>query len=106
MENNSVKLRRTNGDVEIFDNSTTPARQNNRVEHIDTDIELVLDGDAGEPYKTPTALQKKKSTIPAPVIESSVDEDFEFELQVEQKKQVAKKNKRPVLDNAARVSHL
>ena len=81
MNNGAVKLQHMNRDVEIFDNSTTPGpvtRQKDlQVEHIDTDIEL--DSNAGEPYKTPVALQKKKRTMPVPVIELSDGEDTEVE---------------------------
>ena len=95
MNNGAMKLQHTNGDVEIFDNSATPGpvtRQKDlQVEHIDTDIEL--DSDAGDPYKTPVALQKKKRTMPAPVIESSDGEDTEV---LEQKK-IRNRDRQPVV---------
>jgi len=108
-----VKLQHTNGNVETMAvtvdsnlNSVTPrplARQ--RQEDL-TDVELD-DGDVGEPYKTPVALQKKKKMMPAPVTNSESLEGEDSE--VERKKQNVtekKRNKgqRPVLDNATQVS--
>ena len=119
MDHGFVNLRHTNGDIETMDNpndssaaTPRPRLEDLHIEDIDTDIEL--DGDVGEPYMTPVALQKNKKTMPVQVIESSEGEDFESE--VEQKKQkVIKKNKnkgqkntnkgqRPVLDRATQVS--
>lgn len=108
-----MKLQHTNGNVETMAvtvdsnlNSVTPrplARQ--RQEDL-TDVELD-DGDVGEPYKTPVALQKKKKMMPAPVTNSESLEGEDSE--VERKKQNVtekKRNKgqRPVLDNATQVS--
>jgi hypothetical protein len=113
MDHGSVKLQHTNGNVETMAvtvdsnlNSVTPrplARQ--RQEDL-TDVELD-DGDVGEPYKTPVALQKKKKMMPAPVTNSESLEGEDSE--VERKKQNVtekKRNKgqRPVLDNATQVS--
>ena len=102
MDNATLKLRHTNGDVETISNNSAPPRprqKNLQVEHIDTDIET--DSNVSEPYKTPVALQKKKRTMLAPVIEGE-------DSQVEQKKQKViekkgKKGQRPA-DNATQVS--
>ena len=115
-----MKLQHTNGNVETMMavtvdsnlNSVTPrplARQRQedlQAEHIDTDIELD-DGDVGEPYKTPVALQNKKKMIPAPVTDSESLEGEDSEVERKKQKVTEKKRnkgQRPVLDNATQVS--
>ena len=110
-----MKLRRTNEDTsDILDNSATlgPHQKDFQVEHIDTDIESDGNHDVDELYKTPVALQKKK-TMPAPVIKLSESEDSDSEVEHQQKKKdlnvsEKKENKghrtRPVPDRALQVS--
>jgi hypothetical protein len=72
---------------------------------MDTDIET--DDNVNEPYKTPVALQKKKRTMPAQVIESSEDENSQVEQKKQNLKAIEKKGKkgqRPVPNNATQVS--
>ena len=97
MDHGSVKLWHTNGNIEKMDNSnsvTPQARprqlqEDLQADHIDTDVEL--DGDVGEPYKTPVALQKKKRTLPAPVTESSESEGEDSEVERKKQKVIEKK---------------
>ena len=80
-----MRLRHTNGDTEILDNSATPGpRQKDHQRHVDTDVEL--DSDVDKQYKTPVALQKKKR-ITLPVIEPSESEGEVTEIEQTRKKQ-------------------
>jgi hypothetical protein len=89
-------LQHTNGDTSINMDGATP-RQMGAVELEDTDIE----------YTTPVGLLKKKSVMPAPVIdiESSKSEDEESESEVEEKLKAIEKRRNnlkghPVPDSA------
>ena len=97
-----MKLRHANGDIE--DNGATPRQKDIPVEH-DTDVESG-DDETVKQYRTPVALQKKK-TAPVQDIEIGLEgEDSQVEkrslnLKVTEKKQ--NKGQRPVPDRATQV---